>query len=146
MEIKIRPLQEQDVEELALIQAESFSDPWSANALRELLKKDYCKYLVALSKEHVIGGCGYTRSFEEADVDNVVVAPDFRNQGVASMLMEELLQQGIADGITAFTLEVRVSNTPAIRLYEKYGFTGEGIRPRFYDKPKEDAMIMWYRI
>jgi hydroxylamine reductase (hybrid-cluster protein) len=60
-------------------------------------------------------------------------------------MLEELLRLGAERGITAYTLEVRVSNAPAIRLYEKFGFVSEGIRPGFYEKPTEDAMIMWRR-
>ena len=61
------------------------------------------------------------------------------------MLLQRVLQEGEALGMNAFTLEVRVSNATAIHLYEKYGFVSEGIRPGYYDKPKEDAMIMWRR-
>ena len=60
-------------------------------------------------------------------------------------MLEELLRLGNERGITAYTLEVRVSNAPAIHLYEKFGFVSEGIRPKFYEKPTEDAMIMWRR-
>ena len=60
-------------------------------------------------------------------------------------MLKELLTRGEAAGINAFTLEVRVSNAAAIHIYEKFGFQPEGIRPRFYEKPIEDAVIMWRR-
>ena len=81
----------------------------------------------------------------EGNIDNVVVAESFRGQGIAQKLMQELIALGEKEGVEAFTLEVRVSNKAAIRVYEKAGFVSEGIRPGFYDKPREDAMIMWRR-
>jgi len=59
--------------------------------------------------------------------------------------MTRLIEEGYAMGIAEFTLEVRVSNAPAISVYEKCGFVSEGVRPKFYEKPVEDALIMWKR-
>ena len=81
----------------------------------------------------------------EGDIDNVAVLPEYRNHGIASSLVEELLKAGKEAGVEEFTLEVRVSNEAAIRVYEKAGFVSEGIRPGFYEDPKEDANIMWIR-
>jgi ribosomal-protein-alanine N-acetyltransferase len=75
----------------------------------------------------------------------VVVAERYRNRGVAQAMLGELIARGESDQVEAFTLEVRVSNAPAIHIYEKLGFVCEGIRPGFYEKPREDAMIMWRR-
>lgn len=130
---------------MSCIEAESFSMPWSPQDFRDLLDRDYCTYLVALVDDEVAGCCGMTNLCQEGNIDNVVVAERFRNQGIARALLEELLRVGEESGITAFTLEVRVSNTAAIHLYEKLGFVSEGIRPRFYEKPTEDAIIMWRR-
>ena len=101
--------------------------------------------MVAETDGHIAGCAGLTDSFHEGNIDNVVTAPKYRNLGVGSKMLEELLRLGAERGITAYTLEVRVSNAPAIRLYEKFGFVSEGIRPGFYEKPTEDAMIMWRR-
>lgn len=143
MEIEIRSLREEDIETLARIEAESFSMPWSAAAFRELLDHPDCFYLVAVADGEVAGGAGYTSLSGEGSIDNVVVAEAYRNRGIGSALVRELLARGEAQGAQAFTLEVRVSNEAAIHLYEKYGFRSEGIRPRFYERPTEDAMIMW---
>ena len=145
MEITVRKLQEEDIEALSRIEAESFSMPWSANAFRDLLLQPYCTYLVALAEGQVVGGCGYTDTCGDANIDNVVVDPAYRNRGIGNILLEELLKAGRSAGIRAFTLEVRVSNKAAIHLYEKYGFQSEGIRPNFYERPREDANIMWLR-
>lgn len=145
MEIVVRELQDDDIEELARIEAESFSMPWSAEAFRDLLSHSYCTYLVALTDGQVAGCCGYTEVCGEANIDNVVVDPARRNCGVGQALLQELIQRGRMAGVQAFTLEVRVSNHAAIHIYEKFGFESAGIRPNFYEKPVENAFIMWLR-
>lgn len=145
MEIEIRELQKSHIEELVRIEKESFSMPWSEEDFENLLKHPYCFYLVALTEGQVAGCCGYTESFHEACVDNVVVSDKFRNRGIGQALLRELITRGERAQIEAFTLEVRVSNAPAIHIYEKAGFRSVGIRPGFYEKPREDAMIMWRR-
>ena len=145
MEITVRELQEDDIEELARIESESFSMPWSAEAFRDLLSHSYCTYLVALADGRIAGCCGYTAICGEANIDNVVVDPAFRCLGIAQAMLRELISRGRLSGLEAFTLEVRVSNYTAIHIYEKFGFKSEGIRPNFYEKPMEDANIMWLR-
>ena len=100
-------------------------------------------YLVAYEKEILAEYCGLLQSFDEADITNVAVVEKFRGKGVATELLEQLFLRGYERGIENFTLEVRVGNAPAIHLYEKLGFERSGIRPNFYEKPKEDALIMW---
>ena len=119
--------------------------PWSAKDFRDLLSHAYCFYLVALADGKVVGCCGCTESYGEANIDNVVVAEAYRNKGIAQAMLQELIARGEERQIQAFTLEVRVSNAAAIHMYEKCGFRSEGIRPGFYEKPREDAMIMWRR-
>ncbi len=145
MNIVIRKLQESDIPVLSKIEERSFSMPWSPQDFADLLSREYCFYLVAEVDGEVVGCCGLTNIQNEGNIDNVVVDENYRNQGIGRRLMEELIRSGEADGIEAFTLEVRVGNATAIRLYEKCGFVSEGIRPRFYEKPVEDAMIMWRR-
>ena len=145
MRIEIRELQEEAIEALAEIEARTFSMPWSAGAFRELLKNPHCFYFVALADGEIAGGAGYTALCGEANIDNVVVAEKYRNRGIGQILLRELIAAGEAAQLTAFTLEVRVSNEAAIHIYEKTGFHSEGIRPGFYEKPREDAMIMWRR-
>lgn len=145
MNIVIRQLREEDVEPLAAIEEASFSMPWSAQDFHALLSREYCLYVVAEVDGEVAGCAGLTNSCNEGNIDNVVVAERFRGQGVAQRLLAELIARGTAQGIEAFTLEVRVSNAPAIHVYEKAGFVSEGIRPHFYEKPTEDAVIMWLR-
>ena len=145
MGLSIRELQASDIELLSRIEAEAFSMPWSARDFEELLHRDYCIYLVAEVDGKVAGCAGMTDICHEGNIDNVVVAKQYRGRGIAQRLLEELLRAGAERGIKAFTLEVRVSNAAAIHIYEKAGFISEGIRPHFYERPVEDAQIMWKR-
>lgn len=145
MEITIRKLREEDIPRLAEIEAESFSMPWSARDFKNLLSHSYCCYVVAVADGQVAGCAGFSNICGVANIDNVVVAADFRGKGIARMMMQELIAEGEAEQVEAFTLEVRVSNAAAIHIYEKFGFVSEGIRPGFYEKPAEDANIMWRR-
>lgn len=95
---------------------------------------------------NIIGGCMLTSIVGEGDISNVAVHEKYRKLNIATSLLETLMSFGRTHcDITAFTLEVRSKNAPAIRLYEKLGFITEGIRRNYYDKPKDDALIMWKR-
>lgn len=143
--VKIEKLQKEDIEAVSRIEAEAFSMPWSAKDFEQLLSDEKSLYLVAKADETIVGCCGVTNVCGEGNINNVVVDEAYRGQGIAFTMMQELLEQGRQMGCVEFTLEVRVSNATAIHLYEKLGFVSEGIRPRFYEKPVEDAMIMWIR-
>ena len=93
----------------------------------------------------VIGYAGLLMIAGEGDVTNIAVFPGNRGHGTGSALTEALLSEGRKRGMGAFTLEVRVSNQPAIHIYKNLGFRSEGVRRGFYEKPKEDALIMWLR-
>lgn len=145
VQIEIRELQDGDIESLAEIEASAFSMPWSAGDFRELLACPECLYLVAAVEGRVVGSCGCRVICGEGNIDNVVVSEPYRNLGICQALLGELIARGETEGVPAFTLEVRVSNAAAIHVYEKFGFLSAGIRPGFYEKPTEDAMIMWRR-
>ena len=145
MQITIRKLKESDIAELAKIERESFSRPWSEESFRELLTLDYARYLVAEADGEIAGSAGMRVVYGEGDIDNVVVDRKYRGNGIAKALISELIALGESEGIKEFTLEVRVSNAAAIRVYENAGFTSAGVRPRFYEDPVEDALIMWRR-
>lgn len=145
MHLTIRGLQESDTEPLSIIEAQSFSMPWSAQAFADLLKHDYSLYLVAEADGRVAGCAGMSILCNEGNIDNVVVAEAFRGRGIAQKLLEELFRRGEERGVESYTLEVRESNHAAIHIYEKLGFKTEGIRPGFYEKPTENAWIMWKR-
>ena len=143
MRIRISPLQEEDVSEVARIEREYYSLPWSEKAFRDALKRDYYRFLKAEVNGILAGYCGYQRSFEIADITNVTVQKEYRRQGIARRMLTELMAEGRAEGIERFTLEVRSSNEAAIALYKSLGFLQEGVRKNYYESPREDALILW---
>lgn len=145
MDIKIREMQPQDVAAVTALEESCFSMPWKRHDFEEILTNPDRIYLVAESDNRIIGGCMLTMITGEGDVSNVAVNEAYRGQHIATALIQELLYYGEEKGIADFTLEVREQNHIAIRLYESVGFVSEGIRPNFYDKPKDNAVIMWRR-
>ena len=145
-EIRIVPLTKELVREVASIEALCFSEPWSEQAYSDACDKADYLYLVAVNAEgRAVGMCGLIIGLFEAEVMNVAVHPDYRGRGIAKRLMDALLEAGDKRGVKEYTLEVRVGNAGAIHVYEAHGFVGEGVRPGFYRKPVEDALIMWKR-
>jgi ribosomal-protein-alanine N-acetyltransferase len=134
-----------DVPFISRLESETFSMPWSAESFLEMIEKEDARYYVAEENGQLLGGCGVLMIVGEGNITNVVVAPEMRNKGIGTGLLQYMIDQGQKDGLCAYTLEVRVSNARAIHVYEKLGFVSEGIRPGFYEKPTEDAMIMWKR-
>ncbi len=143
----IRKMQKNDLEKVTALEAACFSMPWKYEDFHEVLTNPYRIYLVAQTDaQEIIGGCMLTNIAGEGDITNVAVDERFRGQKIATALLEKLLEYGRTEyGIHAFTLEVRSQNAAAIRLYENAGFRSEGIRPNFYERPKDDAIIMWKR-
>lgn len=141
----IRRMTETDLPEVAELEQKNFSVPWTEANLRESLNLPGYLFLVAEEEGKVVGYAGLNRVLDEGDVTNIVVAEEYRGRGLGTALTAALLEEGKKEGIQAFTLEVRFSNLPAVRIYEKLGFVQEGIRKRFYEKPVEDARIMWKR-
>lgn len=143
--MKIRELTAADAEAVSRIEEASFSMPWKVQDFLEMVEADYAHYYVAETEGEIAGCCGIRNMAGEGEITNVVVAEKFRRRGIGRSLMEYMLKEASALGIGDCTLEVRVSNTAAIHLYESLGFKGEGVRPGFYEKPREDALIMWKR-
>lgn len=147
MEFTIRKMKQEDLAQVAAIEKNLFSIPWSQTGFADSLAQDNTIYLVAeeVYTGQIAGYCGLYQMYDEADITNVAVDVPFRRQHLAQELIRELLKQGAGQGVVAFTLEVRKSNHAAIALYEKEYFQAVGIRRGFYQKPPEDAVIMWKR-
>ena len=148
--ITIRQMTEADAGQAAALEADNFPDGWTEQAFAETLRLDYAYYYMAEEDGQLIGICGLRNIAGEGEITNVSVQTCYRQKGVASALLEHTLKEGRKLGIRDFTLEVRCGNYPAIGLYEKFGFQGEGVRKGFYEKLKEsgereDALIMWKR-
>lgn len=145
--ITIREMDLADVDRVCVLEEMAFSMPWHKESFIEMIENKDALYLVADDEQAgVIGCCGVRSIVGEGDITNVVVHPDFRKKGVAYAMLRHLMSRGESDfGIKEFTLEVRAGNPGAIHLYEKLGFVSEGVRKNFYEKPVEDALIMWKR-
>lgn len=139
----ITPMHADHLDDLADLESMTFSTPWSYDALAEELQNPLAVFYVAedVEAESAVGYVGMHHILDEGYITNVVVHPAYRRKGVASALLQELEAYAQAHGLTRITLEVRASNQKAIALYEKMGYEEDGVRPGFYDSPKEDARI-----
>lgn len=143
--ITIEEMQKEDIEAVSLIEARTFSMPWSPKDFLQMVEAENALYLVAKENGTAIGCCGVRNILGEGEITNVVIDEPYRGRKISTAMLSELLKRGEQMGIKSFTLEVRKSNEAAIHLYEKAGFVTEGIRKNFYEKPREDALIMWKR-
>ena len=137
----ILPMQQSHIAAIAALEQACFSEPWSAAALAEELDNSLAVFLVAVEGDTVLGYVGMHHVLDEGFITNVAVSPDARRRGVARALLAHLAAYGKAHSLYRITLEVRVGNTPARTLYESEGYVLDGIRPKFYSQPTEDAAI-----
>ena len=140
-----RKMTAEDVPFISRLEEETFSMPWSADSFLEMISKEDARYYVAEEDGRLLGGCGVLMIAGEGNITNVAIAPEARNRGIGTALLRHLMAEGDREGLTAYTLEVRVSNAAAIHVYEKLGFVSAGVRPGFYEKPVGDALIFWKR-
>lgn len=138
----IQPMQPCHVPQVAAMENACFSDPWPEAVLASELENPLSLWLVATEGETVLGYVGSQSVIDEADMMNLAVKEAARRQGIAEQLVTALCTHLAANGIKHLLLEVRVSNSPALFLYEKLGFTPIGRRPNYYFHPKEDALIL----
>jgi len=129
--LNIRKFTAEDVEQVTALEQSCFSMPWKSEDFLRLAGDPDSLYLVAEDDGKIVGICGVTNIVGEGNINNVAVNEAYRGQGIATKLMTRLIEEGYAMGIAEFTLEVRVSNAPAISVYEKCGFVSEGVRPKF---------------
>lgn len=141
-DIRLMPMAEEHVSQIAMLEQVCFSDPWIESSVRSELTNPLSLWLVALDQNAVVGYIGSQSVLGEADIMNVAVAPDYRRHGIATMLLNALQEELRKNDVYSLTLEVRVSNAAAISLYERVGYACVGKRPGYYHKPKEDALIL----
>ena len=143
--MELRPLQLRDLAAIEGIEHRSYPTPWSRSMFASELAKPSSICLGAFDEETeiLLGYLIISRYVDAWHVMNVAVAPERRRSGIASTLLNRLFEQTAGDGRRGYTLEVRVSNAGAIRLYERLGFRSRGIRRGYYTDNREDALIMW---
>lgn len=140
--IVIDYLTENDLDRVTAIEADSFSTPWTRKDFADAIDSDYYLYIVARKDGTCIGYCGGVISMPDADITNIAVDKNCRGFGIGDRLLKEFARILSERSVDNLHLEVRISNIPAISLYEKNGFAKDGIRKNFYSKPTEDAMLM----
>ncbi|MBQ2694568.1 MAG: ribosomal protein S18-alanine N-acetyltransferase [Clostridia bacterium] len=128
------------IPEIARLEAECFSQPWSENALSEELKNENSHFLAAVS-DRVLGYIGVQEICGEAYITNVAVFGEYRKEGIGRKLLNEACSGAKERGCEFITLEVRESNSAAIALYESEAFEKAGVRRNFYSSPTENGII-----
>ena len=131
-----------NLDDVYIIETECFSHPWSKQSLEEELNNETSLFLVAKEENEVIGYIGMSIVIDEGYIFNVAVREKYRNKGVATALINELVTYGKKNNFSFITLEVRESNLPAISLYSKFGFIKAGERKDYYSNPKENAILL----
>jgi [ribosomal protein S18]-alanine N-acetyltransferase len=151
MSVVLRPMAAADIESVLAIEAASSPDPWTVGIVTDELNGPNRRYVVAVdhagdhADDHegeVVGFCGVLAQVGEGHVTNIAVTPRHRAQRIAARLLLDNLRWALTQEVSALTLEVRVGNEPAMRLYRRFGFAPVGTRPRYYPN-NDDALILW---
>ena len=134
-----------DIDAVAALEAESFTNPWPRDTLVwELRNSDVTRaYLVRDAAGAIAAFCVCWVIFDELHINTLAVAPAARRRGLATALVRHVMADAAASGATRATLEVRASNAAALALYQRLGFHVAATRPGYYAKPQEDALILW---
>ena len=145
MTVKIVPMKRTDVDNILKIEEQAYGEHhWSKDSFYGELSNELAHYYSAFnSKDELIGYAGAWQIIDEAHITTIAISPEFKRKKVGEALLRQILEDCYKNGIKYITLEVRVSNIPAIKLYEKYGFKSLGSRKGYYQNNNEDALIMW---
>ncbi len=141
--VEIRRLEAADLTAIEAIEQRAYPTPWSRSMFASELAKPTSICLGAFEGDDLLGYVINSRYVDAWHIMNVAVDPDRRRRGIATRLLERLFELTRDDERRGYTLEVRISNEDAIRLYEQLGFEPRGIRRGYYTDNKEDALIMW---
>ena len=142
MYYNIVPMDRSHIPQIAALERECFSTPWTENMLEDALFDSQASFIVAEAEDgSILGYAGLHVIVDEGYIDNIAVREEYRRQGVGEALLGAFIRFG-TEKLAFLTLEVRPSNEPAIRFYMKHGFAQVGRRKNFYSAPKEDALLM----
>lgn len=146
MNINLKAMNESHVDGILKISNLSFHMPWSRESIENEIISNIAHYVIAEDENgKVIGYGGVWIVFDEGDVTNIAVHPDYRGQHIGSMILKEMINVCASNGVTTMTLEVRESNMAAQKLYTNFGFNAEAVRKKYYEDNDEDAILMWKR-
>jgi len=134
-----------DIDAIAALEADSFTNPWPREQLVwELTNSDVTRVFVLRDERSlIVAFCLCCVIFDELHINTLAVAPDFRRKGMGTRLMWHVLAETRREGARKATLEVRASNQAALALYERLGFRITATRRGYYTNPDEDALILW---
>lgn len=138
----IREMTSEDIKSVAEIEKLSFTHPWSEENLRDSFNSVCNHFYISQKENKVVGYIGFTVAADEGYILNVAVHPDFQGQGIGKALVEKTVNYAVENSLAFVTLEVRESNSKAIRLYGRLDFENVGKRKGYYSNPKEDAILM----
>lgn len=138
----LREMKLDDLDAVLEIENEAFSDHWPRTAYEyEISENEFSTAFVAVDGEQIVGAAVSYLIFDDAQIATIAVRKSHQGQGIGSLMMDKIVQDADAAGCSTLSLEVRISNTPAIKLYEKYGFINVNIRKGYY-ADGEDAFLM----
>lgn len=140
--VKIVKADDSYSEKIANIEKNCFSDPWDINVIKESLQNENSDFFVALVMNTPVGYIGTYSVLDEVYLYNIAVEENYRNLKIGKALLQTVIDASIKKKACFISLEVRCSNIPAIKLYEKSDFKKAGLRKNFYKNPVEDAIIM----
>lgn len=147
MEYIFREMVTSDIEAVYIIECRSFSTPWSIESFhKEINENKLAHYYVVEEAGKIIAYGGMWVIIDESHVTNIAVLPEYRGKGIGNILVENMIEAARLMDVFNMTLEVRVTNESAIKLYEKHGFERSGVRPNYYKENNEDALIMWKKL
>ena len=143
--ITIKPMKKENVDSVIDLETKAYGNHhWSKESFLNELSNELAKYFCAFDENgKLVGYCGSWQILEEAHITNIAVSPEFRRKHIGEALLKKIIDICYSNMVKYITLEVRVSNIPAIGLYEKYGFKSFGTRKGYYQDNNEDALIMW---
>ncbi|WP_226035514.1 ribosomal protein S18-alanine N-acetyltransferase [Aquibacillus saliphilus] len=146
-EVIIRQMTIQDIDQVMMIEMSSFGVPWTKDIFyRELTENPYSIYFLIEEQGYVFGYCGLWIVIDEAQITNIAILPEYRGKKYGQALFQYILNQSIALGAHQLSLEVRVSNLVAQKMYRKFGLIPGGVRKNYYTDNNEDALVMWVKL
>ncbi|USF29906.1 [Ribosomal protein S18]-alanine N-acetyltransferase [Clostridium sp. MD294] len=142
--LEIQQMTQEHIQDVLQIEEACFAIPWTKQAFeREIKENKLAMYIIAVLDGKIVGYAGMWHVVTEGHITNVAVLPEYRKQGIGNALIEQIIRIAEEYEMIGITLEVRISNIAAQKLYIKYGFRPEGFRKNYYEDTKEDAVIMW---
>jgi len=143
----VRTMVEEDIDTLVMIEEACFATPWTRQSfLHELHENPYANYFIMELDGIVIGYCGLWLVIDEAHITNIAIVPEYRGHKYGDLLFSAVVEKAKEAGAIQLSLEVRVSNVIAQKMYRKYGLIPGGIRKNYYTDNQEDALVMWVKL